>query len=409
MSNWKSMAMAGCSLLLLTHCASQDDVQSLQYQVRTLNHKLEDVRHNDVNQMQSRQANSSNKLDQMESETMRMRSSMEENSSQSAQFREQMKQDIDNLQNTKQADAAKIAALNQRIAVLEEKLSSVNENFSKIQQDRVSAAEKRAKDASARAEEAQQRATAASMRTKNFTAPEKPEPPAPPATVVRVSPSGKKTRIAMESSKRETNVTPQATEAAAPPAVITNRHKDATPAEPTSRHKEATTPPPKVSQKTTPPAKTTVSSKTTAPQKTAAPKDEAAAPPAPAEKSSGGGGDSYAKGMNEYKSKNYKGAYKTLEQSLAKNPNGPEAGKTLYYMGESLYNQGEYDLAILDYQKVISNHGKDSVTPGALLKQGMSFEKLTDNDTAKIIYKKLIADHPGSAEAAKAKERLKSL
>jgi TolA-binding protein len=78
-------------------------------------------------------------------------------------------------------------------------------------------------------------------------------------------------------------------------------------------------------------------------------------------------------------------------------------------MGETLYSQGEYDLAILDYQKVISNHGKDALTPGALLKQGMSFEKLTDHETAKIIYKKLINDHGGSAEAAQAKERLGKL
>lgn len=386
MSNWKSMAMAGCSLLLLTHCASQDEVQSLQYQVRTLNHKLEDVRHNDVNQMQSRQANSSNKLDQMENENLRMRSSLEENSSQSAQFREQMKQEIDNLQNTKQADAAKITALNQRIAVLEEKLSAVNENFSKIQQDRLNAAEKRAKEASARAEEAQQRAAAAASArpSKTMAYTTRHETVEAPASVVRVTPSGKKTRIAMETNKREKNVAPPAIETSAATAVTTGHHK------------ETTAPPQKVSQKSN------------TPPKTVAPKEESAVPPAATEKSSGGG-DSFSKGMSEYKSKNYKGAYKTLEQSLSKNPNGPDAGKTLYYMGESLYNQGEYDLAILDYQKVISNHGKDSVTPGALLKQGMSFEKLTDNDTAKIIYKKLIADHPGSAEAAKAKERLKSL
>jgi TolA-binding protein len=78
-------------------------------------------------------------------------------------------------------------------------------------------------------------------------------------------------------------------------------------------------------------------------------------------------------------------------------------------MGESLYNQGEYDLAILDYQKVISNHNKDALTPSALLKQGMAFEKLTDNETAKIIYKKLLNDHPASSEASQAKDRLKKL
>ncbi len=113
--------------------------------------------------------------------------------------------------------------------------------------------------------------------------------------------------------------------------------------------------------------------------------------------------------MNQYKGKSYKDAYKSFDQSLSANPNGPQSAKTLYYMGECLYNQGEYDLAILDYQKVISNHGKDALTPSALLKQGMSFEKLTDHETAKIIYKKLISDHGGSSEASQAKERLGKL
>ena len=113
--------------------------------------------------------------------------------------------------------------------------------------------------------------------------------------------------------------------------------------------------------------------------------------------------------MDAYTKKEYKNAYKFFEQSLAADPNGSKAGKTLFYMGESLFNQGEYDLAILDYQKVISNHARDAHTPRALLKQGMAFEQLTDNETAKIIYKKLIGDHAGSKEAQEAKERLGKL
>ena len=58
---------------------------------------------------------------------------------------------------------------------------------------------------------------------------------------------------------------------------------------------------------------------------------------------------------------------------------------------------------------MISNHNSDALAANALLKQGMSFEKLTDHETAKIIYKKLISDHGSSPEAAQAKERLGKL
>lgn len=113
--------------------------------------------------------------------------------------------------------------------------------------------------------------------------------------------------------------------------------------------------------------------------------------------------------MDLYNQQRYAEAYKAFEQVLASNPRGDAAAETLFYMGESLFNRGEFDLAILDYQKVISNHAGHPRTPTALLKQGMSFEKLTDNETAKIIYKKLIAEYPNSSDAAKAEQQLQSL
>ncbi len=121
------------------------------------------------------------------------------------------------------------------------------------------------------------------------------------------------------------------------------------------------------------------------------------------------GVDLFSRAMKQYKDKKYADAYKTFEQVLAGNPKGDKAAQTLFFMGECLFAQGEYDLAILDYQKVISNHAKSPLTPTALLKQGISFEKLTDRETAKIIYKKLLAEYPKSPEAATAKRHLNSM
>ena len=101
----KNIAMAGCSLLLLTQCASQDEVQNLQYQLRAVNQKLEDVKSNTVNQMQKRQASSVSKIDQVEDETLKIRSSLEENASQNSQFREHVNQNISKVQSS--VDAVK--------------------------------------------------------------------------------------------------------------------------------------------------------------------------------------------------------------------------------------------------------------------------------------------------------------
>lgn len=366
MKTMRNLVVASCSVLLLTQCASQDEIRDLQYQLRTVNQKVEDVKTNAVNPMQKRQASSVSKIDQVEDETQRIKSTIEESSSQSNQFREQTKENIANLQKAvesiRNSNETKLAELNQKIAVLDEKITQVGDNFGKVQQSRISEAEKRAQEAAKKAEEAKQRAAAASS---SATAATSATASASSSTAggVKVNPNNKKTKVT------------------AAPAVIE-------------------TPP--VSKKHV--EQPVVQSKPSAQQPVVAAVQKNTDSGSPAAAS-----DPFSQGMNQYKGKNYKEAYKSFEQTLSSNPKGAQAAKTLFYMGECLYNQGEYDLAILDYQKVISNHGSDALAPNALLKQGMSFEKLTDHETAKIIYKKLISDHGSSAEATQAKERLGKL
>jgi DNA anti-recombination protein RmuC len=191
MKTIRNFFVGGCSVLLLTQCASQDEIRDLQYQLRTVNQKVEDVKTNAVNPMQKRQASSVSKIDQVEDETMRIKSTLEESSSQSHQFREQTKENIANLQKSvesmRTANETKIAELNQKIAVLDEKLSQVGENFSKAQQARIGEAEKRAQEAAKKAEEAKQRAASASSSATTA--------PSTSAAVVNVNPNTKKTKV----------------------------------------------------------------------------------------------------------------------------------------------------------------------------------------------------------------------
>jgi len=367
MKKIRNIALAGCSLMLLTQCATQEELRSLQFQLRAMNQKLENVKSTTVNQMQQRQASSVTKLDQVENETMRIRSNLQENQGQTERFRSEVTQNITGLQaaveGNRQETTNQLAQLDQRIRVLEQKLDVAVDNFTSIQQQRVDEAKRRAREAEQRALELQRRA-----KEKSRTAPtasiQSSGNGLPSGKLVRQAPRGKKAHLAA---------------------------------------------PPPAEEKTVTTASSTVQKTTTeSPKQSATPtKVESAASPeksAPVAKT-----DPFSKGMDAFASKDYKSAYKQFEQSLAADPNGAQAGKTLFYMGESLFNQGEYDLAILDYQKVISNHARDAHTPGALLKQGLAFEQLTDNETAKIIYKKLISDHAGSKEAVEAKERLEKL
>jgi tol-pal system protein YbgF len=324
-----NLAVAGCTVLLLSQCATKNEVREVSYQIRAVNQKVDDVRSSTVDQMQKRQASSVSRIDQMQEEMTRLRAKLEENTHQETLFREQAKENTGSIE----VMLERMQAENDnRIKVLEDRINQLERNLNKMSDLRVREAEERARAAARRAEEARRRTVVAAAVSGDF---------------VRVLPEGRKVRL--DESKK--------IEAASQPS----------------------------------------SQPTVAVQPSFAP-DE-----------SSGGGDMFGQAMAMYKAKRYGEAYKNFEQVLSQNPKGDEAAETLFFMGESLYARGEYDLAILDYQKVISNHIRHRRTPTALLKQGMSFEKLTDLETSKIIYKKLIAEYPDSAEADSAQQQLTTL
>lgn len=79
----------------------------------------------------------------------------------------------------------------------------------------------------------------------------------------------------------------------------------------------------------------------------------------------------------------------------------------LYWSGEALYGEKKYELAILQFQDVISKHGGHSKAPAAMLKQALAFEALGDAQNAKTTMQKLIEDYPKSSQADTAKKALK--
>jgi len=113
--------------------------------------------------------------------------------------------------------------------------------------------------------------------------------------------------------------------------------------------------------------------------------------------------------MNLFKQKKYRDAYNSFAEYLDKNPSAPQAVDARYYAADSLYEDKDYELAILEFQKVIVEHSKHDLAPKALYKQGLSFEKIGDPETARIVYNKLVDAYPKSGEAASAKTRLEAL
>jgi len=81
-----------------------------------------------------------------------------------------------------------------------------------------------------------------------------------------------------------------------------------------------------------------------------------------------------------------------------------------YYLGEIAFKKGQYDLALGYYKKSVEFYPKKtSFTDQLLYHTAISFEKLGNNNAAKLTFQKLINDFPDSKYAKLAKKELAKL
>ncbi len=160
---------------LLTQCASQDRVNRLEYQLRLVNKKLQQIENNTVNQIQKRQAASFGQLDQLQSEILGLKSELEETHHLNRRLKEQNKELEGQFKSYVQMESHKREEellriqkeqekKEQALAELNEKLRVQQANLRAIQQARVRDAERRAIAAKKAAELAKNRTSALSKQ-----------------------------------------------------------------------------------------------------------------------------------------------------------------------------------------------------------------------------------------------------
>jgi len=331
----------------LVQCASQSDIQDLQYQLRIVNKKLEDMKSNQVGQLQKRQAAATGQMDQFENEMLAVKSQLEETYHLNQRLKEQNKELEISITSVAEEEADKRREALEHfekqqiekeavIAELNEKLSQQQASVQAIQQARIKDAERRAKEAAIAVELAKQKNRASASKRSG----------------------GKITQIKQEKQKVKKSVVA-----------------------PIAKSPGSTVSPQKSQKAITSKQSTTID--------------------APSAGDLNRANQLFANGK-------YKEALSLFDRE-AGNPASKSAVEARYMMGECLFQQKEYDKAIMQYQKIISQHANDPKAPSAMLKQGMAFERLADKDTAKVIYKKLLKKHGSSSEAATAQERLAKL
>jgi tol-pal system protein YbgF len=98
-----------------------------------------------------------------------------------------------------------------------------------------------------------------------------------------------------------------------------------------------------------------------------------------------------------------------LQRFLQQQPQHSLSANASYWIGEAYFGEKKYENAILQFQDVIDKHSDHPKAAAAQLKQGITFQTLGDNQSAKAIFSKLVDSFPLSTEAKEAKRRLASM
>ncbi len=173
----KNIFLAGCAILLLSQCATRDDVRQLNHQIRAVNLKVDNVKTSTVTQIQRRQAASVSQLDQVSGEVVRLESLIIESNHRDNLEQHQLSEQIMLLQTSLEEH---IGVNEQNITGLQQQIQQLSAGVDNIHRARIQMAEQQAIEAAKRAEQARQRTVMAVGRATGF---------------VNLTPDGEKVRI----------------------------------------------------------------------------------------------------------------------------------------------------------------------------------------------------------------------
>ncbi len=117
----------------------------------------------------------------------------------------------------------------------------------------------------------------------------------------------------------------------------------------------------------------------------------------------------YNQSYKDYMSGNYDLAIEGFYNYLRQSPTGNLAPNALYWIGECYYSKGDYSKSVTVFESVTIDYPKSDKIVSAFLKMGYGYEKLKNNDMAKLYFKKVVEQFPYSPEASLAKVRLTDL
>ncbi|RPJ71825.1 MAG: tol-pal system protein YbgF [Desulfobacteraceae bacterium] len=117
----------------------------------------------------------------------------------------------------------------------------------------------------------------------------------------------------------------------------------------------------------------------------------------------------YTKARQAFEKGDTATARKGFDEFLMNYPSSDNADNAQFWVGETFFQEKQYEKAILEYQKVIEKYPRGNKVPAALLKQGLAFLGLKDRVNSRLIFEEVVRKYPNTSEAKTAAEKLKEL
>lgn len=117
----------------------------------------------------------------------------------------------------------------------------------------------------------------------------------------------------------------------------------------------------------------------------------------------------YNNALRDYNAGKYQLAVQEFADYLKFYGNTDLAGNAQFYIADIEFRQGDFQQAVVDYDKVLEQYPGGNKVPAAQLKKGFALLELGQRDAGSKELNSLIARYPRSIEASQARERLRKL
>jgi tol-pal system protein YbgF len=114
----------------------------------------------------------------------------------------------------------------------------------------------------------------------------------------------------------------------------------------------------------------------------------------------------YEAAMTVYKTGAFEDAERAFDAFARANPRHDFADNALYWKGEAAYDQAHFADALAAFTEVVERYGGGNKAPDALLKIGLCYRQLGDDDNARDVLTELISAYPGERASDIARVKL---